>query len=69
MQYLKKAISKHPDLSEDEIASLLAARILNAKKKNRCSYYNEGVNAMTGTQSEEKLKLEPRLQRVSKTTQ
>ncbi len=60
---IKKAISKQADLSEDDIANLLAAKMLNSKQKNVIDYYNQGVSEMTGG-SNQKIKLEPRLQKV-----
>jgi hypothetical protein len=41
----------------------LAAKLLNSKQKNVIDYYNQGVSEMTGG-SNEKIKLEPRLQKV-----
>ena len=56
-------IKKHENLTEADTAKIMAAMIINSRKKNAMNYYSSGAKALTGS-GENKIKLEPRLEKV-----
>ena len=58
-----KLIRRHKDLTEEDTAKLMAAVIINSRKKTAIDFYREGTKALTGS-GENKMKLEPRLEKV-----
>ena len=56
-------IKKHENLTEEDTAKIMAAMIINSRKKNAMNYYSSGAKALTGS-GENKIKLEPRLEKV-----
>ena len=61
---LKKEIGDRDDLTEDEKAKLMAAKILKSKEKSRIHYRINGVREITGSRKNE-IELPSHLEKVS----